>query len=92
MSGSFRRTLWHCTKWLRNSPGKHYQKIRIRLTGEIETPSSPIRRQALDVKYPDGMSAQNFRCDTSGWNGGALPYPDSLMEKHMALTIITPGR
>ena len=70
ISGSFRRTprhyaKWllyspgkryrHCAKWLRNSPGKRYQRIRIRLTGEVETPSSPIRRQASDVKYPDGM-------------------------------------
>ncbi|RVW70921.1 hypothetical protein CK203_059983 [Vitis vinifera] len=48
--------------------------------------------------------AQNSECDTSGWNGGAqnsgwdtsgrndgaLPYPDSLREKHTALAIITP--
>ena len=35
------------------SPGKRYQKIRTCLTGEVELPSSPIRRQALDVKYPE---------------------------------------
>ena len=29
--------------WLRNSPGKRYQRIRICLIGEVETPSSPIR-------------------------------------------------
>ena len=67
--GSFRRTPWHYAKWLRNSPGKRYQRIRIRLTGEVETPSSPIRRQAPDAKYPDGMSAEkNSECETSGWN------------------------
>ena len=44
-----------------------------------------------DVRHPGGMSAeQNSGCDTSGWNGGALPYPDSLREKHSALAIITP--
>ena len=42
-----------CKKWLRNSPGKLYQRIRICLTGEVETPSFPIRRQAPDVKYPE---------------------------------------
>ena len=51
ISGSFTRTLRHCAKWLRNSPGKCYQRIRICLTGEIETPSFPILRQARDVKY-----------------------------------------
>ena len=66
--GSFRRTPWHCAKWLRNSPGKRYQhcakwlrnspgksyrQIRICLTREVKTPSFPIRRQAPDVKYPE---------------------------------------
>ena len=54
--GSFRRTPWHCAKWLRNSPGKRYQRIRICLTGEVEAPSSPIRRQAPDVKYQEKVS------------------------------------
>ena len=43
ISGSFRRKLRHCAKWLRNSPGKRYQRIRICLTKEVETPSFPIR-------------------------------------------------
>ena len=78
ISGSFRRTPWHCAKWLRNSPGKRFQRIRICLTREVETPSSPIRHQASDakypdevsdVKYPDGMSAENNSgCEISGWN------------------------
>ena len=68
-SGSFRRTLRHCAKWLRNSPGKRYQRIRICMTGEVETPSSPIRRQAPDVKYSSGMAAEkNFGYETFGWN------------------------
>ena len=112
ISGSFRRTPRHCAKYLRNSPGKCYQRIRICLTGEVETPSSPIRRQAPDAKYsngmcrmwdirvecrhsripdvrhPGGMAAQqNSGCDTSGWNGGALPYPD-----HHTRTIAYPIR
>ena len=37
------------------------------------------------------MSAEQIsRCDTSEWNVGALPYPDSLKDKHTALAIITP--
>ena len=52
ISGSFRRTPRHCI--LReNSSGKHYQRIRTCLTGEVETSSSPIQRQASDVKYPE---------------------------------------
>ena len=115
ISGSFRRTPRHCAKWLRNSPGKRYQRIRICLTGEVETPSSPIRRQVLDVKYPkkverrkgDRLRVQGVgtpppddtkRASLSGATPsefpkrtrGALPYPDSLREKHTALAIITP--
>nr|CAN83693.1 hypothetical protein VITISV_030275 [Vitis vinifera] len=105
ISGNFRRTPWHCAKWLRNSPDKCYQRIRICLVGEVEMPSSPIRRQATDVKYPDGMSAEkNSGCETSGEGGtsqglsgatpsgfpkrtrSALPYPNSLREKHTART------
>ena len=32
--------------------GKRHQRIRTCLTGEVESPSSPMRRQAPDVKYP----------------------------------------
>ena len=59
ISGSFRRKLRHCAKWLRNSPGKRYQRIRICLSGEVETPSSPIRRQAPDVKYPEKVEQES---------------------------------
>ena len=55
ISGSFRRTPWHCAKWLRNSPGKRYQRIRICLTKKIETSSFPIRICLSDVKYPEKM-------------------------------------
>ena len=75
ISGSFRKTPRHYAKWLQNSPGKRYQRIRICLTGEVETPSSPIRRQAPDAKYPDGMSAEkNSGCETSGWNVGGAEF------------------
>nr|CAN66745.1 hypothetical protein VITISV_013699 [Vitis vinifera] len=50
-SGEHRITV---AKWLRNSLDKHYQRIRIRLTGEVETPSSPIRR-IPDVRHLGGM-------------------------------------
>ena len=122
ISGSFRRTPRHCAKWLRNSPGKRYRMIRICLTREVETPSFPIRRQAPDAKYPDGMcrmwdiwvecrrskfsdvrrfpdvrhpggmAAEQLHPDSlRGYVARSL-YPDSLMEKHTALAIITPGR
>ena len=71
ISGSFRRTQRHCAKWLRNSPGKRYKRIRICLTGEVETPFSLIRRQASDAKYPEKVCAG---CKTSGWNGGGAEF------------------
>ena len=115
ISGSFRRKPRQCAKWLRNSPGKRYQRIWTCLTGEVETPSSPIRRHAPDVKYlekverrkgdrlhvhgvgtppPDDMESASLSGATpSGFpkrTRGALPYPDSLREKHPALANITP--
>ena len=80
-------------------------------------PSSPIRRQAPDVKYlekverrkGDRLRVQGVgttppddteRASLSGATPfgflkktrGALPYPDSLKEKHTTLMNITPGR
>ena len=40
------------------SPGKHYQRIRTCLTGEVETPFSSIRCQALDVKYQEKVECR----------------------------------
>ena len=71
-----------------------------------KVPGVKYPEKVPDVKYPDGMSAEkNSGCETSGWNvggatpsgfpkktHGALPYPDSLREKHTTLAIITPGR
>eukprot|EP00261_Vitis_vinifera_P016732 XP_010646005.1 PREDICTED: annexin D4 [Vitis vinifera] len=67
------RTPRHCAKWLRNSPGKRYKRIRKCVTGEVETFSTPILRQNSvesggsrfpDVihlggkwRQPDGMAA-----------------------------------
>nr|CAN66459.1 hypothetical protein VITISV_011578 [Vitis vinifera] len=97
-SGEHRGTVQNICETLRVSA----QRIQICLTGEVETPSSPIWRQALDAKYLEKVCAG---CETSGWNGGgaapsgfskricgALPYPDSLMEKYTTLAVITPGR
>ena len=85
ISGSFRRTPRHCAKWLWNSPGKRYRRIRICLTEEVETPSFPIRRQAPDAKYSDGMSAKkNSGCETSGWNVAAVgwnSYPSGMWQQ-----------
>ena len=87
--------------------------VRICPTREVETPSSPIRHQALDVKYPEKAERRKgdrLRVQGVGIpppNDGAiairstpfrflkrtrdaLPYPDSLREKHTALAIITP--
>nr|CAN80397.1 hypothetical protein VITISV_003480 [Vitis vinifera] len=114
ISGSFRRTPRHYAKSLQNSPGKRYQRIQICLTGEVETPSFPIRRLTPDVKYPEKVERRKGdrlrvhgvgtlppddteRASLSGATPsrfpkrtrGALPYPDSLKEKHTALAIIT---
>ena len=74
ISGSFRRTPRHCAKWLRNSPGKRYQRIRICLTEKIETPSFPIRICLPDVKYLDKMERHPDRIPDVG-------YPEK-MERH----------
>ena len=74
ISGSFRRTPRHCAKWLRNSPGKRYQRIWICLTGEVETPSFPIRRQAPDAKYPEKV--EHRKGDHLHVQGVGTPPPD----------------
>ena len=66
-SGSFKRTPRHCAKWLLSHPGRRYQMIRIRPSGEVEMPPLPsgvrcrmqnIRWNVPDVRHPNGMSAQ----------------------------------
>ena len=56
ISGSFGRTPRHCILW-ENSPGKRNQKIRICLTREVETSSSPIRMW--------NVGGRNFGCEIS---------------------------
>ena len=63
-SGEHRST---CAKWLLSHPGRRYQMIRIRPSGEVEMPPLPsgvrcrmqnIRWNVPDVRHPNGMSAQ----------------------------------
>ena len=92
ISRSFKRTPRHCAKWLRNSSGKRYQRIRICLTGEVETPSSPIRRQASDAKYLDGMSAEkNSGCETFGCTVGGAEFRMSDIRVECAMPQVTRG-
>ena len=53
-----------CTA-LRNPPGECYRRILICLSGEVETPSSPIR-------------LLNSGCKTSGWNDDSSRFPDVI--------------
>ena len=59
ISGSFRRTPQHCAKWLRNSPGKSYKRIWKCVTGEVETFSTPIRRQNSVCEHLGGKWRQS---------------------------------
>ena len=49
------------------APGKRYQRIRTCLTGEVETPCSPIRRQVPDVKYPEKVERRPDRIPDVGY-------------------------
>ena len=88
ISRSFKRTPRHCAKWLRNSSGKRYQRIRICLTGEVETPSSPIRRQAPDVKYLEKV--EHRKGDRLCVHGIGTPPSDDT--EHALLSGATPSR
>ena len=77
ISGSFRRTPRHCAK---NSPGKRYQRIRTCLTGEVETPSSPIRRQAPDVKYPEKVESRPDRILDVRYPKKVESWPDRIQD------------
>ncbi|RVW64014.1 hypothetical protein CK203_049409 [Vitis vinifera] len=52
-------------KWLRNSPGKHYKRIRICVTGKLKRSPLPSGVRIPDARHPDGMAAvAEFRmCD-----------------------------
>ena len=43
---------------LRNSPGRRYQRLRIRLSREVETLSFSIRRQNSGREHPGGSARQ----------------------------------
>ena len=72
-----------CSKISQNvdrSLGKRYKRIRICVTGEVETLSSPIRRQNSGCEHPGGMwAAAEFRMQWQqqdamvavGCNGGS---------------------
>ena len=104
ISGSFRRTPRHCAKWLRNSPGKRYQRIRICLTEKIETPSFPIRICLPDVKYPEKVECHPDRISNVGYlekmerrkgdrprvHSVRTPPPDDT--EHASLSGATPSR
>ena len=80
ISRSFRRTPRHCAKWLQNSPGKRYQRIRICLTEEVETPSFPIRRQAPDVKYPENVERHPARIPDVGYPENVERHPARILD------------
>ena len=48
-SGEHRST---CAKWLLSHPGRRYQMIRIRSSGEVETPTLPSERHAPNAIQP----------------------------------------
>ena len=54
---------------------RRYRRIRTCLPGEVESSSSPIRRQASDVRYLGGwnVGGQDSRCDISWWNEKEFP-------------------
>ena len=81
--------MWGSRTIQARTPHRRYQRIQTCLPGEVESSSSPIRRQgAPDVRYPGGTSANkrqmrdirvecqrtSARCEISGWNvGGQAP-------------------
>ena len=80
ISGSFRRTPRHCAKWLRNSPGRRYRRIRIFLTKEVETPSFPIQICLSDVKYPEKVESHPNRISDVGYPSGMSAKKNSGCE------------
>ena len=70
--GEHRNTVQNC---LRNSPGRRYQRIWIRPSGEVETLSFSIRRQNSGREHP-GWKCAVAGCNGGSWgvkNGGAHP-------------------
>ncbi|KAL6335037.1 hypothetical protein AAG906_025824 [Vitis piasezkii] len=71
------RTSRHCAKWLRNSPGKRYKRIRICVTGKLKRSPLPSGVRILDVKHPGGM----WRQQNSGSGSHTPCILDLLMAK-----------
>ena len=65
--GKLQENIATLCKMAANSPGKRYQRIRTCMTGEIETPFSPIRRQAPDVKYPEKVERHPAKIPDVGY-------------------------
>ena len=62
---------------------ERYKGSRLRVHGVGTPPFDDTERVSLSRATPSGFPKRTR---------GALPYPDSLREKHMALAIITPRR
>ena len=75
-SGEHRDTI---QKWLQNSSGKRYQMIRICPTGEVETPSFPIRRPEMS------------KCKISGWNVQDVRHPGVMAAQQLHPNVRHPG-
>ena len=71
----------------KNSPGKRYQRIQTCLTREVEMPSSPIRRQTLDVRYPEKV--EHRKGARLRVQGVGTPPPDDT--EHASLSGATPS-
>ena len=61
-------------------PGKRYQRIRTCLSGEVESSSSPIRRQAPDVKYPEKVERRPDRIAVVRHPDKVERWPDRILD------------
>ena len=61
--------------------GKRYQRIRTCLTEEVEMPSSSIRRQAPDVRYPIKGSGHVWPRKLKRWPDKILPRVEWAMSR-----------
>ena len=74
--GEHRSTVQNC---LRNSPGRRYQRLRIRLSREVETLSFSIRRQNSGREHPGGSGSSRVQILPDMWSGRPpMVYPDAL--------------
>ena len=74
------------------SSGKSYQRIWTCLTGEVESPSSPIRRQAPDVKYPKKVERRSNRIPDVRYPEKVERGPDRILPRvEWAMSRVTRG-